>query len=174
MVLAVGLFGSIGLSEKTFAAIPACPLRLQWQSSSDPTVTGYALYYGATGSPLTNRVDVGAATSCVMNNLTASASYSFYVVAYDSSLAESDPSNFVLVTAQAISSFQLGQGPAGTRMLSFSVAPGAACHVEYTDTLSPANWQVLSTAVGDSNGDVNVIDAVAAPGGCRFYRAVVP
>ena len=174
MVLAVGLFSSVGLSQKTFAATPACLLKLEWQSSSDPTVTGYALYYGATGGPLTNRLDVGTATFAVMNNLTASTSYSFYVVAYDVNQVESDPSNFLLYTAQAISSMNLSRSQGGGMSVSFKVAPGAACHVEYTDSLTSPNWKVLTAAAGDSNGIVNVVDAATAPGGCRFYRAVVP
>jgi hypothetical protein len=174
IVLAVGLFSSFGLSQKASAAMPACALTLEWQSSADPSVTGYALYYGASDGAMTNRVDVGAATSYVMTNLTSSTSYSFYVVAYDSSKVESDPSNFLNYTAQAISAVKLSQAQGGGMAVSFNVAPNAACHVEYTDSLSPANWQVLTTATGDSNGAVNVVDDAVAPGGCRFYRAVVP
>lgn len=174
IVLAVGLFSSVGLSQKSFAATPACLLTLEWQSSSDPSVTGYALYYGETGGALTNRVDVGAATSFVMTNLTASASYSFYVVAYDSSEVESDPSNFLIYTAQAITALKLSQAQGEGMAVSFNVAPNTACHVEYTDSLSPANWKTLTTATGDSSGAVNVVDGATAPGGTRFYRAVVP
>lgn len=174
LVLGIGLFSSVGLIQTSVAATPACLLKLEWQSSSDPIVTGYALYYGETGGPLTNRVDVGTATAAVMNNLTASTSYSFYVVAYDASHVESDPSNFLNYTAQAISSVNLTASPSGGMTVSFNVAPGAACHVEYTDSLSPANWQVLTTATGDTNGIVNVVDAAVAPAGCRFYRAVMP
>lgn len=170
----IGMFGSVCLTQKSFAATPACLLTLEWQSSPDPTVTGYALYYGETGGPLTNRVDVGSATSTVMNGLTASTAYSFYVVAYNASHVESDPSNLFLYTAQALSAVKLSQSPGGGMSVSFEVAPGGACHVEYTDTLMPPNWQLLTAATGDSNGVVNVMDAAVAPGGSRFYRAVVP
>lgn len=170
--MAVSLFSSVCVT--TLAATPACLLKLEWQSSSDPSVTGYALYYGVTGGPLTNRVDVGTATVAVMSDLTASMSYSFYVVAYDANKLESDPSNFLLYTAQAISAFRMNTGQTGSMSVSFNVAPGGACHVEYTDTLAPPNWQVLNTATGDSNGVVTVVDNVTAPGGSRFYRAVVP
>jgi hypothetical protein len=166
--------GSIGLTQKSFAATPACLLRVEWQPSPDPTVTGYAVYYGVTGGPLTNRVDVGLATSAVMGQLTVSTTYSFYAVAYNASHAESDPSNFFLYTAQAISSLKLSESQEGGGSVSFDVAPGTACHVEYTDTLAPANWQLLTAAIGDSNGVVNVVDTAVAPGGSRFYRAVVP
>ena len=147
---------------------------MEWQSSADRTVTGYALYYGATGGPLTNRLDVGQATSISMTNLTALASYSFCVVAYDANLDESEPSNFLNYTTQAISSVNLNPARGGGMTVCFSVAPGGACHVEYTDTLTPPNWKMLTTGTGDSNGVVNVVDTAVAPGGMRFYRAVVP
>ncbi len=174
LVFVAGLFSAVFLTQKSFAAMPACLLKLEWQSSPDPTVTGYALYYGATGEPLTNRVDVGLATSAVMSQLTASTDYSFYVVAYNADLEESDPSNLFLYTAQALSAVRLSQSQGGGMSVAFDVAPGGACHVEYTDSLMPANWQVLTAATGDSNGVVNVVDSAAAPGGSRYYRAVVP
>jgi len=171
-VLTVGLFSSVCVT--TFAATPACLLKLEWQSSSDPSVTGYTLYYGVTGGPLTNHVDAGMATDAIMNDLTASTSYSFYVVAYDTNNVESDPSNFLIYTAEAISSLKLSPAQGGAISVSFDVAPGTACHVEYTDTLNPPNWQMLNATVGDSNGVVNVVDNAIAPNGSRFYRAVVP
>jgi hypothetical protein len=172
--LVAGLFSSLCLSQTSSAETPACLLKLEWQSSSDPTVVGYALYYGVNGGPLTNRVDAGPATAIVLNSLMAPDSYSFYVVAYDEDSAESDPSNFLLYTAQAISSFKLSSLPNGGMTLSFNVAPGAACHVEYTDTLTPANWRMLTATTGDSNGVVSVVENGTAPSGSRFYRAVVP
>jgi len=166
------LLSSICLTQQSFAG-SACPLKLEWQSSGDPTVTGYALYYGAAGDPMTNRVDVGAGTSVVLDDLAAETDYSFYVVAYDSDQNESEPSNFLLYTAHAISALTLDASIPGTMTISFSVAPYADCHVEYTDTLSPPDWQLLALATGDADGTVTIIDEVPAPGGCRFYRAAV-
>ena len=162
----------LGFSHAALAG-PASPLTLQWQGSTDPDVAGYALYYGVDGSPITNRMDVGLGTTAIVTDLTVSSTYSFYVVAYDVSQNESDPSNLLLYTTTAISAVQLSQISDGTMAISFSVAPGAPCHVEYTDTLTPPNWMVLTIAVGDSNGFVTINDSVSATGS-RFYRAVVP
>jgi hypothetical protein len=170
--IVVALFGAICFAPEASAG-SALPLKLEWQSSNDNTVTGYALYYGAEGAPMTNRVDVGLATSVVLKNLTASKDYSFYVVAYDSELNESAPSNFLDYTSQAISALQVSQSAAGAMTISFNVAAYADCDVEYTDTLTPPNWQLLTWATGDANGAVIVTDTVPAPGGCRFYRAAV-
>jgi hypothetical protein len=166
------LLGAICFAQQAFAG-GACPLKLEWQSSADGTVTGYALYYGADGMPMTNRMDVGLTNSVVLNNLTVSKDYSFYVVAYDSEQNESAPSNFLLYTGQAISSLRLNPSTPGAMTMSFNVVPYAACHVEYTDTLTPPNWQLLTSATGDRDGVVIVIDPNPAPGGCRFYRAAV-
>jgi hypothetical protein len=169
VLLVVSLFG---LSHESFAT-PACVITLQWQASADPTVTGYALYYSVDGSAITNRVDTGSTTNATVKNLTASSTYSFYVVAYDANQYESIPSNLLLYTAPAISSMRLSQISTDTMNISFHVAPGATCHVEYTDTLNPPSWNVLTTAVADSNGLVTINDPVSS-NGSRFYRGVVP
>jgi hypothetical protein len=168
----VGLLSFICFAQQSFAG-SAFPLKLEWQPSDDASVTGYALYYGVDGAPMTNRMDVGLSTSVILNNLTPSKDYSFYVVAYDSEQDESAPSNFLDYTARVISDLKLSPSTEGTVTVSFKVAPNAACHVEYTDTLNPPNWQLLTTATGNSDGAVTVPDTTPAPGGCRFYRAAV-
>jgi Fibronectin type III domain len=169
----LGLMGSICFAQQLFAGT-ACPLKLEWQPSYDATVTGYAIYYGAIGMPPTNRIDVGLTTAAVVKDLTAMTDYSFFVVAYDSEQIESAPSNFLLYTARVISPLELDRSAGGIVAVLFYVVPGAACHVEYTDTLSPPNWQLLTVATGDSNGLVTVRFPVPRPRGSRFFRGVVP
>jgi hypothetical protein len=172
--IVAALIVAICRASQLFAG-SAIPLTLEWQSSYDPSVTGYALYYGVNGGPATNRMDVGLATSVVLRDLMAQTDYAFYMVAYNADRVESDPSNELLFTAKAISALRMGQFVAGRMSVSFDVAPGAACHVEYTDTLSPPNWKLLATAIADSNGLVTVIGpALPVPGTSRFYRAAVP
>ena len=168
----MALISWICFVQQSFAA-PACSLKLEWQSSDDDTVTGYAVYYGLTGTPLTNRLDVGLSNSVVFSDLTADADYSFFVVAYDSDLNESEPSNFLTYTAEPISALRLAQSPEGAMIISFNVPANAACHVEYTDTLNPPEWQLLTLASGDPDGFVTITDAVPAPNGCRYYRAAI-
>ena len=158
------------LAGRSFAG-PACLLTLQWGQSPDPGIAGYALYYGPEDAPLINRTDIGLQTTAVVAGLTASVEYSFYVVAYDIDLNESAPSNLLLYSPKAISELKLSQASGGAMNVSFTVAPGAACRVEYTDTLTPPNWNLLTTANGDSNGVVTINDPIVA--GSRFYRGVV-
>jgi hypothetical protein len=159
-----------GFARQTFAGT-ACPLTLEWQPSPDSGVAGYVLYYGAAGEPLTNRVDVGLQKEAVILDLTASVEYSFYVVAYDPDDNEGDPSDLLTYTAQAISPVGLSLSSDGMVTISCRVVPGASCTVEYTDTLTPPNWQLLITVYGDLNGDVFVDDPTDQPS--RFYRASV-
>lgn len=151
----------------------ASPLKLEWQSTDDDAVTGYALYYGPAGAAMTNRIDAGLSNAIFLTDLTAGADYAFYVVAYDSDQNESDPSNFLTYTAQAIDALRLTQSESGIVIISFNVSANASCHVEWTDTLTPPNWQFLASATGDSEGFVAIRDPDPAPSGCRFYRAAV-
>lgn len=74
------------------AAVPAT-VTLGWTASPDSTVTGYVLYYRS--ATTTNRVDVGSALMCIIPNLGAGTTYTFYATAYNSDLVESVPSNSV-------------------------------------------------------------------------------
>lgn len=163
---------TVGMPKELQAA-PACLCTLQWQCSPDSNVAGYAVYCSVAGSTTTNRLDVGAATAVTLNNLIASSTYYFYVVAYDGSQVESGPSNLLPFKATAISSVQLSQVANGAMNLAFHVAPNTACHVEYTEALNPPTWAVLKSATGDANGLVTINDPIVA-GHNRFYRAVVP
>jgi len=171
-VIFVALVCALCFVQQSFAA-SAVSLKLEWQSSNDDTVTGYAVYYGVAGTALTNRLDVGLSTSIIFSDLIAGTDYAFFVVAYDSDLNESEPSNFLTYTAQAITPLQLTQSTGGATTISFFVPPNAACHLEYTDTLNPPDWQFLTSAAGDADGLVTITDPVFAPGGARFYRAAV-
>jgi hypothetical protein len=172
IVLLFVLGGSAAFTHQSFAG-PACPCTLAWEPSPDSEIAGYALYYSVSGSLVTNRVDVGQATSATMKNLTAFSTYYFYVVAYDANQVESGPSNLLPYTAPVVSLLQVSQPSGGAMSFSFHVPARAACHVEYTDTLTPPSWKVLTTATADANGLVTVSDPVVSGAG-RFYRAVIP
>jgi hypothetical protein len=115
-----------GLSQ-TFAV----NLSLGWDPSPDTQVVGYKMYFGPTGSAKQN-LNVGNATKAALTDLAAGQTYEFYVTAYDSAGAESDPSNQITYTipADPIPGFVLsltgftggsvqvsprGSGPAGDR-----------------------------------------------------------
>lgn len=66
---------------------------VEWNSASDATVRGYAIYSGLTGNGagLTNRTDVGMNTSATLTNIFPP--IWFYAVSYNAAGVESLPSN---------------------------------------------------------------------------------
>ncbi len=150
---------------------PSLSTSIQWDASASPDTVGYMVYYGAVGS-VTNQLDVGSALSATINGLIPATRYFFYVVSYNSSGDQSPPSNLAFSTTSAISPLQMSPLGNGTVLLQFTVSPGAPCHVEYTTDLNSPAWTLLSNAVADTNGLVQITDTIGA--GNRFYRGSVP
>ena len=126
------------------------------------------------GSTTTNRVDVGMTNLVTLKSLLASSNYFFYVVAYNSSLVESPPSGVMHYIPRALSALKLTTVANGTMSLHFLAATGAVCHVEYTPTLNPPQWQSLAGATADTNGNVTITDPLTGHPKTRFYRTALP
>jgi hypothetical protein len=160
---------------ETRGAIPApgpmtaAPVTLGWNPSTDPSVAGYAVYYGPPNSETPSRVDAGSALSATLFNLDSGSNYIFSVVAYDSAGDESPPSNVIAYTPGALSKLTLGRLGNGSMDLSFRTAPGASCVVNYATRLGSL-WTQLSTVQPDTNGVVNFVDNAGMPS--RFYQVV--
>src|SRR5947199_113292 len=75
---------------------------LAWDRSTDSTVTGYKLYYTDVAAGSTSAINVGNLTTNTVSGLVDSKAYSFNVVAYNSSGAESLPSNVINYTAPGV------------------------------------------------------------------------
>lgn len=152
----------------------ASPCTLAWDQSQDPSISGYYLYFGITGSTTTNQLDVGKTNLVTLKSLQASSNYFFYVVAYNSSLIESPPSGMMHYTPRALSALKLALVANGTLSLHFLAATGAVCHVEYSPTLNPPQWQTLSSATADPDGNVILTDPLSGHPKTRFYRTALP
>ena len=63
--------------------------KLAWVASSDPSVTGYDIYYGGASQQFTNTVSVGAVTNAVVPDLVENTTYFFAAKAHDSAGNES-------------------------------------------------------------------------------------
>lgn len=92
--LLLGAFVSL-LSASAFAATS---VTLAWDASTSTNIAGYRIYYGTTPHSYTGNLNVGAATSGTLSNLTAGATYYFAATAYDNNSLESDFSNEVSFT----------------------------------------------------------------------------
>ena len=151
----------------------AAPVALAWSPVNDSTIKGYALYYGPTNQPATNRIDSGMSTSATIFNMLANVTYRLYAVSYNSFGVESTPSNQVLVKQPAIARLKLAKQANGSMKLTFSAAPGTACRVQYASKPTGATWQTLGTITNDASGNGTMMDAnVNQPS--RFYRIAVP
>lgn len=171
IIFLFALVAALGITPRLFAA-PGCVCSLQWDASPSSGIAGYAIYYGVSGSSATNRIDAGMSLSYTVTGLAPSTTYFFYVVVYDAFGDESPPSNILTFTTSPISPLQFTQLQNGVLNIQFLVSPGAACQVEYTPTLNPPAWTVLTNTVGDSSGLVSITQLMNGPQG--FYRALVP
>ena len=108
-----------GTTNVSFTNMPAVLIRgyctnltasatLGWSPSSDPSVAGYKLYYGAASHNYTGYVDADASTTATVSNLSAGKTYYFAVTAYDSSDTQSAFSAEVSGTRQAPFSLTIG------------------------------------------------------------------
>jgi hypothetical protein len=164
---------STSLIRTEAASLGATPCTLAWTRSQDTNVTGYALYYGIVGSGTTNRVNVGNTNRITLYNLSASSNSFFYAVSCNASGLESPPSTAISYTPQALSTLKLTVST-GSVSVKFQAATNATCHIEYTPTLNPAQWQTLGNATADASGNVIISDPLTGNPATRFYRAVVP
>jgi hypothetical protein len=79
-----------------FASTPevsAASIRLAWDPSPEPLVTGYRLYYGNSSGVYTVIVDAGNRTDCTVTGLDAGLTYYFTATAYTGAGDESIFSN---------------------------------------------------------------------------------
>lgn len=68
--------------------VPDASVRLAW-TDSDPTVTGYYVYYGTYSGGYTQAIDVGDTTNALISGLWFGTNYFFAVTAYNSNGVQS-------------------------------------------------------------------------------------
>jgi hypothetical protein len=109
------------------ARIMADSVSLTWDPGSIPNLAGYRLYSGTTPGAFTQRIEVGNSTTISVSNLTKGQTYFFAVTAYNTSGAESPPSDKVSYTVPfpitAGASVQ-ASAPATTAMAAQATTPG--------------------------------------------------
>jgi hypothetical protein len=88
----------IGVALTLNSAFAAQSVTLEWNPSTDPSVTGYNIYYGAASRTYTNKIDVGNSTNVTVNGLVEGVTYYFAATAYNILGAESDYSAEVSYT----------------------------------------------------------------------------
>jgi hypothetical protein len=62
----------------------------------------------------------------------------------------------------------------GALQMIFDGIPGETYHLQYSESLSPPNWQVLTNQSGDGYGMIQFTDSPVTNAPARFYRAIWP
>ena len=83
------LFGLLALARPLHAT-PSAAVALAWDPSTDPSVTGYNVYYGASSRTYTNVIPAGGATTAIVSNLASGVTYYFAATTYTAAGLESD------------------------------------------------------------------------------------
>jgi hypothetical protein len=170
LCMAFGVLASV----QSVRAATAAPLTLAWNPANDLSVKGYAIYYGPTNQPATNRLDVGMSNSVTLFNLQANVTYRVYAVSYNAARVESVPSNPVLITQGVVARLKIAKQANGSMKLTFSAAPGTASQVQYASSPVGATWRNLGTTTTDASGNGTMTDTAASQASRRFYRVAVP
>jgi len=118
---------------------------LTWTPSSDPSVTGYNIYYGSASGDYTNMVSVDAVTNAVVSNLTEGITYFFAAKAHNNAGNESPFSNealFIGFTANPNTSVYLAAIPTNSTgdQLTFSLAGTVPAGVEIDPNTGILAW----------------------------------
>ena len=128
------------------AKLSAQSVRLGWNASPDPTVTGYVLCWGSASGDYTNSDDAGAQTTITISNLSAGTTYYFAVAAYN---ASGDLSPYTSEVSYTV--------PGATGPVAASIAFSGLTQTytgapeTVTVTTSPANLAVTVTYNGSIN-----------------------
>ena len=165
----------VGITSPANYATFTSPATVSVFTTLASNVTGVASVRLLNGGAVVGTITT-APYNFVLSNLTAG-NYilTAQAVSTDNLLSTSDG-----VIISVVSPGQLGLGPTladvmvNNRNLTFSLLtePGVTCYVEYTSSLSPRNWILLRTIVGDGSA-VTVTDSTTN-GPRRFYRVVSP
>jgi hypothetical protein len=70
--------------------------------------------------------------------------------------------------------FTIGRMGDGSLQLTFDGIPGQTYGIDYSDSLSPANWQILTNQTADGFGAIWATDWPLTNIPNRYYRAVGP
>ncbi|MBN2893594.1 MAG: fibronectin type III domain-containing protein [Bacteroidales bacterium] len=139
---------------------------LSWTASTDNVgVTGYDIYRNGT------KLGTVAGTSSTVSGLTASTTYSFYVIAYDAAGNHSAESNVIQVTTNANPDTQAPSAPTG---LAYSNVTQISCDLSWnvaTDNIGVTNYKVYKDGafVANSSTTNYSVNGLSAGTTYQFY-----
>lgn len=141
---------------------------LAWDAVQDPSVAGYAVYYGTVSGQYSTRLDTGTSTAITIPGLTEGVTYYFVYAVYDALGEESAPSNEVAYLVPGVIRLSAG-GPGGPTRLFFPIAPPHWYELQATPDLK--NWTTIwQTEPASANVWLEYLDFEAPQYARRFYR----
>jgi hypothetical protein len=141
---------------------------LAWNAIPDPSVVGYALYYGTTSGEYSTRLDAGPNATITVPGLKEGVTYYFVITAYDALGEESAPSNEVIYIVPGAIFLSAG-GAGGPMTITFPIAPPHWYELQATTDLQA--WTTIwQTEPASDNGWVEYQDFAARRYATRFYR----
>jgi hypothetical protein len=91
------MIGMLGLcwagAVGTVHGAEGAPVTLAWDANPETDLAGYRVYYGLTSGTPTKTLDVGKATTAILQGLTATTTYYAVITAYNTAGVESFPSD---------------------------------------------------------------------------------
>jgi hypothetical protein len=148
----------------------AASVTLAWDAPTDPSVTGFTVYYGTQSGVYTNKITAGMQTTLVVSNLPDGGSYYFVVKSYNASGTESTPSNEVASGVIGTTPLSIVcPAPTSTSStgnpVSVSFTPTVSGGVSpYTTSCAPASGSLFP--VGTTSFTCNATDSLGATASC--------
>lgn len=140
---------------------------LAWDRSSDSSVTGYRVYYGAASGNYTNSITVGNVTTNTVPGLESGVTYFFAITGFTASGLESAPSNEI--------SYEPGLPMLQIRVLANRQAVltvkgliGKSYDILATQTFT--GWTVIGSVTLGASASADFTDADAPSFAKRYYR----
>jgi hypothetical protein len=171
------IVGGLGMLLLTVFLAPTVradqTVHLVWDASTDPTVSGYNVYYGGESGAYTNMTSTGIIPDAVVSGLVEGATYYFAVTAFDANGLESFFSNEVIYTvpvgAGAVQ-LQISGASGGAFTLGGTGQTGHSYQIQASTDLIA--WTTIGTQAVDSSGVFAFTDNDAPNYPARFYRTL--
>lgn len=127
---------------------------LSWDTSTDPTVTGYNVYYGNSSRGYTNLVPAGMLNSAIVSNLASGATYYFAATTYNAAGLESD------FSAEVSYSVPVGSQPPTLDPLSnVTINRNSGLHTVGLSGITAGNSGAQTVTVTASSSDPGLVPA---------------
>ena len=159
--------GSTALGAETGSAT------LAWDSSPQPDLAGYILYYGTSSRIYPNAINIGNVTSYTVSGLLPGVTYFFAVTDYNGSGTESpfsDEITYQVPLNPPAKILSITPVLSGGMWIEWESGSGSIYRVAFKNNLTEANWtdlsdDIVATAMPTSWTDTNAFQFPS-----RFYR----